>query len=54
MRASIRGADFFAVVEREDIVRPVGMGEDPVRARGFPLDAPADSEKGGEDLPSFS
>ena len=48
------GADFFTVVEREDKVRPVGVGENPVRAGGFPLDAPADSEKGGEDLAGFS
>ena len=48
------GAVFFAVVKREDKVRPLGLGADPVGAGGFPLDAPADSEKGGEDLPGFS
>ena len=44
----------FAVVEGEDEVRPVGMGENPVGAGGVPLDAPANSEKGRQDLARFS
>ena len=30
------GADFFSVVKREDEVRPVGVGENLVRAGGVP------------------
>ena len=48
------GADLFVIVEREDEVRPVGMEENPVRAGGVSFDAPANSEKGRQDLAGFS
>ena len=47
-------ADLFAIVEREDEVGTVGMGENPVGAGGLPLDAPANSEKGRQDLAGSS
>lgn len=40
-------------MEREDEVRPVGMGENPVGAGSVPLQAPANSEKGGQNLAGF-
>jgi hypothetical protein len=46
-------ADLVAIVEGEDEIRPVGMGENPVGAAGVSLDAPANSEKCYQDLAGF-
>ncbi len=39
------GVDLFAIVEGEDEVRPVGVGENPMGAGDVALHAPANSEK---------
>jgi hypothetical protein len=48
------GTDLFAIVEREDKVGPVRMGENPVGAGGVPLQTPANSEKSRQNLTGFS
>ena len=49
MRLSILGANFFLIMKREDIIRPVGTSQDSVERTGLTFDGPADPEQSSQD-----